>query len=316
MIDSADRIGMRPVMNEARPAVQLAWPYQSVNTLGRHLARLRVVREQIRAIEHERLHKFAAAPAGDKGPHAMVRLIARVCGVGIETADMLVNEVLSRHLRDRRAVARYAGLTGSPFSDKPLGRNSYRITTLAQDVLGLIDATGRQRAAVVGHDWGGAVAWWLATYNPDRVERVAVLNCPHPVVFPRVLKRTPAQLLRSWYMFFFQLPGLPEWMSSRASYAVLTRTLRSTARPGTFSDYDLEHYRAAWSQPGALTAMLNWYRAALPMLLGRTRPDVPVEVPALLLWGTRDAFLGRELVQPTLDLCNDARVVFLEEATH
>jgi transposase len=81
--------------------------------LGRHLARLRVVREQIRAIEHQRLRKFAAA-AGDKGPHAMVRLIARVCGVGVETADMLVNEVLSRHLRDRRAVARYAGLTGSP----------------------------------------------------------------------------------------------------------------------------------------------------------------------------------------------------------
>jgi transposase len=81
--------------------------------LGRHLARLRVVREQIRAIEHQRLRKLAAA-AGDEGPHAMVRLIARVCGVGVETADMLVNEVLSRHLRDRRAVARYAGLTGSP----------------------------------------------------------------------------------------------------------------------------------------------------------------------------------------------------------
>jgi transposase len=81
--------------------------------LGRHLARLRVVREQIRAIEHERPHKFPAAPAGDKGPHAMVGLIVRVLGVGVETADMLVNEVLSRHLRDRRAVARYAGLTGS-----------------------------------------------------------------------------------------------------------------------------------------------------------------------------------------------------------
>ena len=82
--------------------------------LRRHLARLRVVREQIRAIEQERLRKLAAAPAGDKGPHAMVRLIARVLGVGVETADMLVNEILSRHLRDRRAVARYAGLTGSP----------------------------------------------------------------------------------------------------------------------------------------------------------------------------------------------------------
>jgi Transposase IS116/IS110/IS902 family len=82
--------------------------------LRRHLARLRIVREQIRAIEHERLRKLASAPAGEKGPHAMVRLIARVLGVGVETADMLVNEVLARHLRDRKAVARYAGLTGSP----------------------------------------------------------------------------------------------------------------------------------------------------------------------------------------------------------
>lgn len=82
--------------------------------LRRHLARLRVVREQIHAIEQERLRKLAAAPAGDKGPHAMVRLIGRVLGVGVETADMLVHEILSRHLRDRRAVARYAGLTGSP----------------------------------------------------------------------------------------------------------------------------------------------------------------------------------------------------------
>jgi transposase len=82
--------------------------------LRRHLARLRIVREQIRAIEHERLRKLASAPAGEKGSHAMVRLIARVLGVGVETADMLVNEVLARHLRDRKAVARYAGLTGSP----------------------------------------------------------------------------------------------------------------------------------------------------------------------------------------------------------
>jgi len=95
---------------------------------------------------------------------------------------------------------------GYNFSDKPAGRGAYRMDTLARDIVGLIDATGRNRAAVIGHDWGGAIAWWLATYHPDRVRRVAVLNCPHPLVFSRILRRSPAQLLRSWYMFFFQFP--------------------------------------------------------------------------------------------------------------
>jgi epoxide hydrolase 4 len=205
---------------------------------------------------------------------------------------------------------------GYNFSDKPQGRGAYRIDTLAQDIVGLIDATGRDRAAVVGHDWGGAVAWWLATYHAHRVRRVAVLNCPHPAVFPRVLRRSPAQLLRSWYMFFFQLPRLPEAMSSRANYALLTRTIRSTARPGTFKEEDFELYRTAWSQPGALTGMLNWYRAALPTMLSGPRGGVQVEIPALLVWGARDAFLGRELVQPTMELCRNGRVELLEQATH
>jgi len=201
-------------------------------------------------------------------------------------------------------------------SDKPLGRGAYRITTLAQDIVGLIDSTGRERAAIVGHDWGGAVAWWLATFHQHRVERVAVLNCPHPLVFSRTLRRSPAQLRRSWYMFLFQLPWIPEWMSSRGGCAALVRAMQATARPGTFSDADLDAYRAAWSQPGALTAMLNWYRAALPTLLTRVPADVRIEVAALLLWGTQDAFLGRDLVQPTMDLCGNGRVVFVEEATH
>ena len=194
---------------------------------------------------------------------------------------------------------------GYNLSDKPLGRGAYRIDTLAQDIVGLIEYTGRERAAIVGHDWGGAVAWWLATFHRHRVKRVAVLNCPHPLAFSRTLRRSPAQLLRSWYMLLFQLPWVPEWMSSRAGYTALARTMRATARPGTFSDADLDTYRAAWSQPGALTAMLNWYRAALPALLDRSPADVHIEVPVLLLWGTRDAFLGRELVQPTMDLCSN-----------
>jgi transposase len=101
-------------LERVRTAEGTPLPENTRAELRRHLARLRVVREQIRAIEQERLRKLAATPAGEKGPHVMVRLIARLLGVGVETADMLVNEILSRHLRDRKAVARYAGLTGSP----------------------------------------------------------------------------------------------------------------------------------------------------------------------------------------------------------
>jgi transposase len=101
-------------LERVRTAEGTPLPENTRAELRRHLARLRVVREQIRAIEQERLRKLAATPAGEKGPHVMVRLIARLLGVGVETADMLVNEIFSRHLRDRKAVARYAGLTGSP----------------------------------------------------------------------------------------------------------------------------------------------------------------------------------------------------------
>jgi pimeloyl-ACP methyl ester carboxylesterase len=205
---------------------------------------------------------------------------------------------------------------GYNLSDKPRGRAAYRIETLAQDIVGLINATGRECASILGHDWGGAVAWWLATYHPDRVDRLAVLNCPHPLVMSRTLMRSPAQILRSWYMFFFGLPWLPEWMLSRTDWTMLGRAMRATARPGTFTDADLLQYRTAWSQPGALEAMLNWYRAALPRLLARSPAGVRVRVPALLLWGAHDAFLGREMVEPTMNLCDRGRVVFLEEATH
>jgi pimeloyl-ACP methyl ester carboxylesterase len=200
-------------------------------------------------------------------------------------------------------------------SDKPPRIADYALDVLAADVLGLIDAAGRAEAALVGHDWGGIVAWWLALRHPDRVGRLAVLNAPHPVAFRRALRRHPSQLLRSWYAFAFQIPRLPEAHFRRANWRGLVGLLRATSRPGAFTDEDLDRYRRAWSEPGAITAMIHWYRAAL-----RHRPSPPadprVRVPTLVLWGARDAALGRAVAEESLALCDDGRIEWFEEATH
>lgn len=204
---------------------------------------------------------------------------------------------------------------GYNLSDKPKGIASYGIDTLAADVVGLINAAGREKAVVVGHDWGAAVAWWTAATYPERVERLVVMNVPHPAVMKRFASRDPGQMLRSWYMVFFQLPWLPETLSRLGNWAVLVRTLRKSSRPGTFSNADLQQYKAAWSQPGAFTAMVNWYRAALQKPPSR-RSDIRITVPTLLIWGVRDQFLKREMAQLSIDRCDNGRIVFFENATH
>jgi pimeloyl-ACP methyl ester carboxylesterase len=200
-------------------------------------------------------------------------------------------------------------------SDKPRGVAAYNIDLLAADVIGLIDPLGVEKAALVGHDWGAAVTWWAAMRYPARIERAAVLNVPHPVVMRRELKRNLSQLRKSWYMFFFQLPWLPEALLSRNRCQPLVDSLAKTSRPGTFTPEELEKYRAAFTQPGAVTAMVNWYRAMLRTKTAKIE-SVRIHVPMLLLWGVLDRFLGRELGQPSLELCDDGRLEFFEEATH
>lgn len=204
---------------------------------------------------------------------------------------------------------------GYNLSDKPDGLAAYTIDTLAADVIGLIDAAGAQKAVVVGHDWGAAVAWWTAAVYPEHVERLVVLNVPHPVVMKRFVSRNVGQLLRSWYIGFFQLPRLPEALARLGNWAVMARTLGSSSRPGTFSEADIAQYKTAWSQPGAFRAMVNWYRAALQRPPTRA-VAIRITVPTLLIWGVRDRFLKRDMAQPSIDLCDNGRLIFFENATH
>ncbi|MEN8173237.1 MAG: alpha/beta hydrolase [Chloroflexota bacterium] len=204
---------------------------------------------------------------------------------------------------------------GYNLSDKPEGIAAYNLDQLAADVIGLIDAAGVEDAYLVGHDWGAAVAWWVASKYPDRLAKLVILNVPHGEVMEKNLRGSFAQMRKSWYMFFFQLPWLPEKLARGRNWKMAVESLTQSSRPGTFDEDDLAQYREAWAQPNAYRSMLNWYRAMMqkpPKSLANPR----IKVPTLMIWGTKDKFLGREMAQPSIDLCDDGRLIFIEEATH
>jgi pimeloyl-ACP methyl ester carboxylesterase len=209
---------------------------------------------------------------------------------------------------------------GYNLSDKPNGVSAYHIDSLARDILGLIEAAGHREAYVVGHDWGAAVAWHIATHDPDSVTKLGILNVPHPAVMIQTLRRSLSQLRKSWYMFFFQIPWLPEWGLRRKNAQGASELLRHSGRQDTFSDEDMEFYREAWAQPGALTAMINWYRSSIRSGLAnmfKAPSELPrISVPTLILWGKQDVALSHEMAQPSLDLCEKGKLIFFEEATH
>lgn len=201
---------------------------------------------------------------------------------------------------------------GYNLSEKPEDAEAYTIDRLAGDILALADARQLARFAVAGHDWGGIVAWHLASTRPDRVTRLIAINAPHPAVARAYVRRHPGQLLRSAYVGFFQIPGLPETLLRAGDFRLMKRAMRTSSRPGTFTEADLDRYRAAWAEPGALTAMLNWYRAL------RRSPATSdrVAIPTLVIWGVQDRFLQRGLAEASLALCDHGRALWLDNATH
>lgn len=205
-------------------------------------------------------------------------------------------------------------LRGYDRSSKPPTIADYSRDLLVQDVVGLITALGRDKAHVVCHDWGGVVGWALALQHPERVERFCVMNIPHPIAFAKALRTLP-QLRRSWYVFLFQLPWLPEWLFRRRDFAWPVWALTVSSPPGTWTEADLDRYRDAWSQPGAAGAMINWYRAAARVKDAplRTRR---VAAPTLLLWGDQDVALGADLADASIAYCDDGRLVRFPDAGH
>jgi pimeloyl-ACP methyl ester carboxylesterase len=221
-----------------------------------------------------------------------------------------------RHQLDVLAAAGFRAaapdLRGYNSSDKPRRVSDYHLEHLEADVAGLIRALGADRAAIVGHDWGAAVAWSFAQRHPAMVDRLVIMNVPHPERFRRGLW-SPEQLVRSWYMAFFQLPAIPEWVLSRRDFQVLRWSFRRDGMPEEAIDAYVEAARAGEKLRGGL----NYYRAGLRrMLRGGGVPLRPIEAPTLVIWGERDRFLGKELAAPDPRWVPDQTVERLPLASH
>jgi epoxide hydrolase 4 len=209
---------------------------------------------------------------------------------------------------------------GYNLSDKPGGISAYDVDTLAMDVVGLFDHFGIEKARLVGHDWGAAVAWTVAINHPERLEKLAILNVPHPDVMTDYVLRNPAQRKKSWYVFFFQIPWLVEWILGKNDFEYLAQLLKRSGHRNTFTDADIVEYKKAWSQTGALTGMLNWYRSIVRRgVRSAFIPKTParrVHVPTIMLWGQRDVALSFDMAQPSINLCDEGRLIFFDKATH
>jgi len=187
-------------------------------------------------------------------------------------------------------------------TEKPVGVGHYRLGALMEDIQGLIHHLGESSTVLVAHDWGGGVAWPFAAYYPHMVDRLIILNCPPPAVLMRHLMRNRAQLRRSYYMFLFQLPFLPEAAMRAHNYELIERAFRGWAiDKSAFSDRDIAMFKEAAAKPGALTGGINYYRAAFRTFLRSPRLNegtgAKVRCPTLVIWGEEDAALGKELTE-------------------
>ncbi len=201
-------------------------------------------------------------------------------------------------------------LRGYNLSDKPVGVDAYRIEKLVGDVAGLLRALGREKAHIVGHDWGAVVAWEFAMRRPEMTDRLAILNVPHPVEMLKGLRR-PAQLKKSWYMFFFQLPGVPERLIARNDFLYLRKTFKGYPRA------DVDKYVEAARRSRGMNGPINYYRAAMRgAARGRGPAYRPIPASTLVIWGEQDAFLGKEMARPDARWVPNARVEFLPNASH
>ena len=204
---------------------------------------------------------------------------------------------------------------GYNLSQVPGQVSDYGLDQLSADVIRLLDYFELDQVYLVGHDWGAAVAWNTAMNFPERICKLVILNVPHPAVMMRFLSSSPAQMIKSWYIGFFQIPVLPDWLLARARFAGMLRALKASSLPGTFSAADLDQYRQAYSNSGGVTGMINWYRAIL-----RFPPTSPVSnrltMPVRILWGRKDVALSAEMAEKSLKYCNQVELFFFDNASH
>ena len=202
---------------------------------------------------------------------------------------------------------------------RPKRVDAYRIARLLDDVAALIDASGARSVVLVGHDWGAAVAWFFAMRAPRPIDRLVILNVPHPAVFLNIVRRSWRQMRKSWYILAFQIPGLAERVLGMGNGSALMRVLEESAcDPSCFSSDEREVYVRQARDPAILCAMLNWYRAAArggmaeQIALGFPA----IDVPTLVLWGEEDVALAKATTYGTERFVRDVRIVYLPGVSH
>ncbi|MFC0560456.1 alpha/beta fold hydrolase [Halalkalibacter alkalisediminis] len=203
---------------------------------------------------------------------------------------------------------------GYNLSQKPRGAANYQLDLLRDDVIGLIRYFERDKAVLIGHDWGGIVAWHLASSQPQYVEKLVVMSCPHPAVMKNWANYLPLQWIKSLYMLFFQIPILPERLFGANDFTLVKKLLVLTSKTGAFTKEELNHYQTSWEQPGGLCSMLNWYRAMRKGTLGQVVHS-NIEAPVLIIWGNRDSFLSLDLAEESSKLCRNVQLIMID-ATH
>jgi pimeloyl-ACP methyl ester carboxylesterase len=225
---------------------------------------------------------------------------------------------------NHRAIA--VDLRGYNLSSKPADVEQYRVAVLVEDIRALLDHLGIDQVTLVGHDWGGVLAWAFVLQYPERARRLVIINAPHPAIFARELKENPAQQQASQYMLTFRGPQAEAILAAN-DYERLVEGVLGTGRAlGTFGDEDERMYRAAWAQPGALTGGLNYYRAArvgpptgeggsIGTLAESTRSPM-VRIPTLVIWGERDEFLLTGNLKGLDRLVPDLRIERIPDGTH
>lgn len=221
---------------------------------------------------------------------------------------------------DYQAVA--VDMRGYNLSSKPGAVDEYGIGKLVEDVGALADHLGAKTFVLVGHDWGGVVAWAFALAHPDRLEKLVIINAPHPVIFTRELTRNRAQQKASAYILLLRIPGA-EIALAAFNFALLRKTMRGVFASTRFSDADIRAYVDAWSQPGALGGALKYYRAVpLPRFEVRSSADMPratsppLSVPTLVLWGERDPYLLPTCLHGLHELVRHLTIRRIPDATH
>jgi len=206
-------------------------------------------------------------------------------------------------------------LRGYNDSDKPQNQSAYVMDEFVRDVEGVIKGLGYDKCVLVGHDWGGAIAWNFAYTYPERVERLIILNLPHPAKFSQGL-RTPQQLLRSAYVFLFQLPWLPELLLQSSDYQPIETAFKGMAvDKSAFTPADIEAYKNAAAKRGALTAMLNYYRNFFQQGMLNESWSV-LEMPTLMIWGENDMALGKELTYGTEAYVRNLQIKYIPNCSH